>query len=92
MLSVLRNHIRIIKQWRKEQIQTYLKHKHLTEITVHGFRHTHASLLFEAGASIKDVQARLGHKDIQTTMNIYTHVTNSAKEKTADMFQKYMSF
>nr|WP_281244841.1 tyrosine-type recombinase/integrase [Gracilibacillus orientalis] len=31
-------------------------------------------LLFEAGASIKEVQARLGHKDIQTTMNVYTHV------------------
>lgn len=72
--------------------QIYAKNKKLTEITVHGFRHTHASLLFEAGASIKDVQARLGHTDIQTTMNIYTHVTNDAKEKTADMFQKYMSF
>lgn len=73
-------------------IQIYKKNKQLAEITVHGFRHTHASLLFEAGASIKDVQARLGHTDIQTTMNIYTHVTNNAKEQTADMFQKYMSF
>lgn len=124
----------ILKRWRREQIQRYLKlsipfesderqplfstyqpkehkfeycrlaylnnklsqicakNKKLTEFTVHGFRHTHASLLFGAGASIKDVQARLGHTDIQTTMNIYTHVTNDAKEKTADMFQKYMSF
>lgn len=61
-------------------------------ITVHGFRHTHASLLFESGATIKDVQTRLGHSDIQTTMNIYTHVTNEAKEKTAEKFQKYMNF
>ncbi|MGY3765374.1 tyrosine-type recombinase/integrase [Vagococcus vulneris] len=36
-------------------------------MTVHGFRHTHASLLFEPGATIKDVQSRLGHSDIQTT-------------------------
>ena len=53
----------------------------LHRITIHGFRHSHASILFEAGASIKEVQARLGHKEIQTTMNIYTHVTKTAKEK-----------
>ena len=35
------------------------------QISIHGFRHTHASLLFEAGASIKDVQSRLGHSDIK---------------------------
>jgi len=70
----------------------YKKNPELPKINVHAFRHTHASLLFAAGASIKDVQARLGHTDIQTTMDIYTHVTDEAKEKTAEMFQKYMSF
>jgi len=43
--------------------------------------------LFAACASIKDVQARLGHTDIQTTMDIYTHVTDEAKEKTAQVIQ-----
>ncbi|AUZ30150.1 site-specific integrase [Bacillus licheniformis] len=62
----------------------------LHRITIHGFRHSHASILFEAGASIKEVQARLGHKEIQTTMNIYTHVTKTAKAKTAETFKKYM--
>ncbi|MFN3206804.1 site-specific integrase [Bacillus licheniformis] len=62
----------------------------LHRITIHGFRHSHASILFEAGASLKEVQARLGHKEIQTTMNIYTHVTKTAKEKTAETFKKYM--
>ncbi|PAE27569.1 hypothetical protein CHI07_18810 [Paenibacillus sp. 7884-2] len=51
-----------------------------------------ASLLFAAGASIKDVQFRLSHTDIKTTMDIYTHVTDEAKEKTAEMFQEYMTF
>jgi integrase len=32
------------------------------------------------------------HTDIQTTMDIYTHVTDEAKEKTAEIFQKYMTF
>ncbi|WP_367303128.1 tyrosine-type recombinase/integrase [Bacillus haynesii] len=39
------------------------KHK-LHRITIHGLRHTHASLLFEAGASIKEVQERLRHSDV----------------------------
>ncbi|ELK46810.1 site-specific integrase [Halobacillus sp. BAB-2008] len=72
--------------------RVYQKNPTLPQINVHAFRHTHASLLFAAGASIKDVQARLGHTDIQTTMDIYTHVTEDAKEKTAEMFQKYMKF
>lgn len=60
------------------------------KITPHGFRHTHCSLLFESGASIKEVQERLGHSDIKTTMDIYAHVTENAKENTALKFQKYM--
>ncbi|WP_232329009.1 MULTISPECIES: tyrosine-type recombinase/integrase [Metabacillus] len=53
-------------------------------------RHIHASLLFVAGASIKEVQERLGHSDIQITMNIYTHVTDHLKEQTAEKFQRYI--
>lgn len=70
----------------------YQKNPGLSQINIHAFRHTHASLLFAAGASIKDVQSRLGHTDIKTTMDIYTHVTDEAKKKTAEMFQKYMNF
>ncbi|MGM8140072.1 tyrosine-type recombinase/integrase [Enterococcus italicus] len=64
----------------------------LKRITTHGFRHTHASLLFEAGAGIKEVQMRLGHADIQTTMNVYTHVTNHAREQLAEKFNTYINF
>ncbi|MET1029657.1 MAG: tyrosine-type recombinase/integrase [Domibacillus tundrae] len=53
-------------------------------------RYSHASMLFEAGANVKDVQERLSHGDINTTLNIYTHVTDMKREKTADMFAKYM--
>lgn len=61
------------------------------QITVHSFRHTHSSLLFEAGASIKQVQERLGHADIKTTLDIYTHVTKSAEKDTPNIFLKYMN-
>lgn len=64
----------------------------LQPIKPHGFRHTHASLLFESGASIKEVQDRLGHKNIKTTMDIYTHVTETVREKTVEKFANYIGF
>lgn len=75
------------------EIMKYLQKKYqIKRIKIHGFRHTHASLLFESGATIKDVQTRLGHTDIQTTMNIYTHVTDTRKEETAKHFADYVNF
>ncbi|MEQ7171457.1 tyrosine-type recombinase/integrase [Enterococcus innesii] len=68
-----------------------LKENILPKMTVHGFRHTHCSLLFEAGVSIKDVQERMGHTDIKTTMNIYAHVTEQRKEKNAHDFANFMA-
>lgn len=68
------------------------KNNNLKRITVHGFRHSHCSLLFEAGLSIKEVQDRLGHSDIQTTMNIYTHVTQKRRDDVADKFAQFVSF
>ncbi|WP_270290171.1 site-specific integrase [Enterococcus casseliflavus] len=64
----------------------------LKDITIHGFRHTHCSLLFEAGLSIQEVQSRLGHSDIQTTMNIYAHVTKKQKDSSAQRFANYINF
>lgn len=60
------------------------------KITTHGFRHTHASLLFESGATIKQVQERLGHTDVKTTLDVYAHVTKNAEKDTATNFLKYM--
>lgn len=61
------------------------------KISTHGFRHTHASLLFESGATIKQVQDRLGHSDVKTTLNIYTHVSKSLEKDTAKTFLKFMN-
>lgn len=62
----------------------------LPHITIHGFRHTHCSLLFEAGIDMQNVKDRLGHSDIKTTMNIYAHVTKTERAKTADLFSDFM--
>ena len=72
-------------------LDTFYRNNRMNKkITVHGTRHTHASLLFEAGASLKQVQERLGHANIKTTMNVYAHVTKEAKEETALLFADYM--
>ncbi|MGG0666946.1 site-specific integrase [Lederbergia citrisecunda] len=63
----------------------------LGTITTHGLRHTHCSLLFEAGANLKEVQDRLGHSDVKTTMDIYTHVSQKAKEEAINKFDSFMS-
>lgn len=61
------------------QVNNITKRFNLPSINVHGFRHTYASFLLAANVAPKRAQALLGHKDIKTTLNIYTHV--SAKEK-----------
>lgn len=72
-------------------LKIIIKENSLKRITPHGFRHTHCSLLFESGASLKEVQVRLGHTDIKTTMDIYTHVTKKQTEETANRFADFMS-
>jgi integrase len=59
-------------------------------ITPHSFRHTHTSLLIEAGVGVKEIQQRLGHTDINTTMNIYAHMTANMEEKASQQFSKLM--
>ncbi|WP_313892971.1 site-specific integrase [Psychrobacillus sp.] len=75
---------------RKWIIHVQDKYK-LGTITTHGLRHTHCSLLFEAGAILKEVQVRLGHSDVKTTMDIYTHVTQKAKEEAVLKFSSYLN-
>ncbi len=73
-----------------QKIDSICNHHGLKAITPHGFRHTHCSLLFEAGASMKEVQKRLGHSDIQTTMNIYAHVSPEKETETILKYAKYV--
>ena len=57
----------------------FCKHNKLKKITPHGFRHTHASLLFEAGITAKIISDRLGHNNVQTTLDMYTHINDNQR-------------
>lgn len=58
------------------------------EFNYHSLRHTHATMLIEAGAPIKDVQIRLGHADIKTTINKYVHDTKQMQDQTVEIFER----
>ena len=54
----------------------------------HSLRHTHATLLIQNGANIKDVQTRLGHASIETTLDTYTHPTENSSKNTVNLFEQ----
>ena len=47
-------------------------------------RHTHATILGEVGESVKTAQALLGHSDLETTLNVYTHAIPESQKRAVD--------
>ena len=60
----------------------------LPSITIHDFRHSHASLLINEGISIQEIARRLGHKDVQTTWQIYAHLYPREEERAVSILNR----
>lgn len=60
-------------------------------LTPHSLRHTHVSLLAEAGIGLQEIMDRLGHKDDNVTRNVYWHVTKTRKKEAAQKFAELMN-
>ena len=74
----------------RDELKYFLgKHK-LKQFSVHSLRHTHASLLFEAGIEPKTISDRLGHSNIQTTLDMYTHLNDKQRSDVADRLLKFL--
>lgn len=74
----------------RDELRYFLgKHK-LKQFSVHSLRHTHASLLFEAGIEPKTISDRLGHSNIQTTLDMYTHLNDRQRSDVADRLLKFL--
>lgn len=61
-----------------------------SKITPHSLRHTHTSLLAEAGVGLEEIMDRLGHQDDDVTRKVYLHVTTDMKTEAADKFSELM--
>ena len=59
-------------------------------LTPHSLRHTHTSLLAEADVPIQDIMDRLGHKNDNTTKQVYLHVTKTRKKDASHKFGDMM--
>jgi integrase len=60
------------------------------DLTPHSLRHTHTSLLAEAGVTLEQIMDRLGHTDDQITKNVYLHVTHEMKKEASQKFAELM--
>lgn len=76
-----------VNDWLNYLIKKY----NLPLITPHNLRHTHVSLLLEAGVPLKEVSERVGHKDSKITMEIYAHISEEQEEKAVNTFMTFMN-
>lgn len=65
----------------------FVKKNNLPPIHLHSLRHTNATLLIASGADLRTVSKRLGHSNMTTTSNIYTHAIQSADERAAELLE-----
>lgn len=72
-------------------LERYCKALNIPVISIHGLRHTHASLLLFAGVSIASVARRLGHASMTTTQKTYLHIIQELENKDVDLVMRSLS-
>ena len=72
-------------------LSRHCKEAKIPEISIHGLRHTHASLLLFAGVSIASVARRLGHSSMTTTQKTYLHIIQELENKDVDLVMRSLS-
>ncbi|MBE6149778.1 MAG: site-specific integrase [Firmicutes bacterium] len=63
----------------------YCKLSNIKQIRIHDFRHSHASLLISKGVPLTVISKRLGHKDLSTTLNKYSHLIPEDEDKAINL-------
>lgn len=69
--------------------KAFTKKNHFPDVHFHSLRHTYASLMIADGTPLVIVSRRLGHAQVSTTSNIYSHIIQSADEKAAQISDKF---
>ena len=74
-------HASTIRKW----LKAVCKHCDVPYVTVHGLRHTYASLLIANGVDVRTAAAQLGHSSPSLTMNVYANPQNEAKRRAGNL-------
>ena len=82
---------RCLQAWDFKAISSVIKDAFDDEFSFHLLRHSHATIALDSGAGIKAVADRLGHKDVRTTLAVYTHVSPAMRTKTAELIEEEFS-
>ncbi len=69
---------------------SYCEISGVRKIKVHELRHSHASHLIELGVSPLSISERLGHEDIKTTLNTYSHLYPNKQSEIAEILTEYV--
>ena len=73
---------------RQNALKNHLKACNIPRFTFHAFRHTHASLLLNAGITYKELQHRLGHSNITMTLDTYSHLSKEKEKEAVYYYEK----
>lgn len=84
-------HKKIYNSTINDFLSNLCKKANIPVISIHGLRHTHASLLLFAGVSIASVARRLGHSSINTTQKTYLHIIQELENKDIDLVMRSLS-
>lgn len=72
-------------------LERHCKRAKVPILTIHGLRHTHASILLFAGVSIASVAKRLGHSNMNTTEKTYLHIIQELENKDVDLVMRSLA-
>ncbi|WP_028984042.1 site-specific integrase [Sporolactobacillus terrae] len=74
-----------------DHLERLCKRAEVPVISIHGLRHTHASLLLYAGVSVASVAKRLGHANMSTTQKTYLHIIQELENQDNDKIMRYLT-
>lgn len=72
-------------------LERHCKKLGITPISIHGLRHTHASILLYLGVTVASVSKRLGHSDMTITQKVYLHIIKELENRDNDLIRKTLS-
>lgn len=81
--------IPVNKSFLEREMARGVKLSGVKKIRIHDLRHSHVSLLIELGFSPKEIAERLGHENIETTLNTYSHLYPNKQERMADRLDRF---